>query len=939
MNKLTCALLTFFLLSTDTVCFSQTLSYKYLIEIGKDSFEKGKTQDALHYFTLARTVAPFAPEAQEYIDLIRRKEPVRSKFQDVSPDTARGNQEQTQLAPTDPHRARETQISRALDAFLESPEASLTYIDERAIKEALPSPKLALITQDQTVTRHEKPKNVITLSPDVKDKFPLTVTLSIEDYFVVKGDNISRVLVLDPTVASIEKKDAATVMVNGVKYGSSFVHVWDSQGRWTFEVSVVPTLAESEAQSRWQEAEAFTFWYNNDWRHYYRGSRFSTMTRQTLEFDQEVGMRGPTPYGDFDASLSWDKINKTEELNEYTIGLKNGNVAGFHDFTTRAFDFTLPFSDLTFPGNTLRGFMFASPAFNDTIEYAIIHGQQKSYFLSSVFTPALQAKDDAYIEGLRLGFFPRAKNSLYVNYARGYGKDRDVFLKEKVFSVQTAHKYDPLFVGSEFAYDESSAAGHLISQLRLPRLNLRMSLRDIEPNFVNITSRPPSMGEMGSLYEADWYVLDNVNLRSSLDVYRNRILFNPGDPDGLNYDLTEFLDITLPNRSSLNTSLYYNNDHQLSSPIRSLSAQSIYNKTVDIDVLGSHRLSSHVGYSFAQSINPLSPSSDYLRQGILTGFSLALTRDVSWYYNYNYSWLSELSSEVRTTPRVVETGLDISHMFNPQLMSNARFGYRREHNAEATHSFLSGENSFEGSVYLTYTPQPDVEFFCDGRVREVMPILPEVEEFTEADFRTGVRLTWESFFRWSPSTKITGLVFKDTNGNAKSDPGEQGVSGVKILIGPREVTSNAQGKFSTVVREKSVTAIAQASSIPQGYVFTTPNSVDIDTASGGKRVLNFGIGTQAGIYGIVFYDANGNNKFDAGDEPIERAGVTLDGNRTARTNSSGVYSFNGLASGTHTLSLDVNSLPIEYIPGVAVKKQIDVVESATANYNFPLQKK
>ena len=127
--------------------------------------------------------------------------------------------------------------------------------------------------------------------------------------------------------------------------------------------------------------------------------------------------------------------------------------------------------------------------------------------------------------------------------------------------------------------------------------------------------------------------------------------------------------------------------------------------------------------------------------------------------------------------------------------------------------------------------------------------------------------------------------------------------------------------------------------MPKGYVLTTPASFDLDTSTGQRQTINFGISPQSGIYGVVFYDSNGNNKLDREDITIPGVKMLFDGKKVAFTNSEGVYFFSSVPVGTHNLTLDVNSLPLEYLPKVPIKKEVNVSEGLTYTYHIPLQKK
>ena len=63
----------------------------------------------------------------------------------------------------------------------------------------------------------------------------------------------------------------------------------------------------------------------------------------------------------------------------------------------------------------------------------------------------------------------------------------------------------------------------------------------------------------------------------------------------------------------------------------------------------------------------------------------------------------------------------------------------------------------------------------------------------------------------------------------------------------------------------------------------------------------------------------------------------IEGLKDAKTNSEGVYFFENIPDGKHTIKIDINSIPIEYIPLVKLKTEIIVEEGTTYNFYIPLK--
>jgi uncharacterized protein (DUF2141 family) len=175
---------------------------------------------------------------------------------------------------------------------------------------------------------------------------------------------------------------------------------------------------------------------------------------------------------------------------------------------------------------------------------------------------------------------------------------------------------------------------------------------------------------------------------------------------------------------------------------------------------------------------------------------------------------------------------------------------------------------------------------------------------------------------------ITGTVFNDANGDGVQDDGELGISGVSVYIdatnvgvfksGDLETTTNSSGVYSFTGLAAGTYIVRQI--IPTNDKQTAPtngfgNHVTL-TANQAATGANFGDEsttvvtppTGGSITGTVFNDANGDGVQDNGEVGIAgvsvyidatNAGVFKTGDLETTTNSSGVYSFTGLAAGTY----------------------------------------
>ena len=165
---------------------------------------------------------------------------------------------------------------------------------------------------------------------------------------------------------------------------------------------------------------------------------------------------------------------------------------------------------------------------------------------------------------------------------------------------------------------------------------------------------------------------------------------------------------------------------------------------------------------------------------------------------------------------------------------------------------------------------------------------------------------------------ITGLKFNDANGNGAQDAGESGVAGVTINLLAASggalvatTTTGADGSFTFTAVAAGDYQVAEV--VPEGSVQTLPGGsgmVPVTVAAGetASGVLFGNRSTTTGtISGFIFYDLNKNRIQDNGEQPFPDVTVRLKDASgtvvaTAVTDSTGHFTFSGVAPGDYTLS-------------------------------------
>lgn len=783
-------------------------------------------------------------------------------------------------------------------------------------------------------------ENVLQMDSDLWSRQPGTV-LEIEfgQSLELRGRQIKRFLAFSPEMVEADRKDKDSIVVTAARRGSTLFHVWDETGRWVFNIKGVIPVATSTAKQQLEDdlvkhVQPFRVSYSNNWNSFYSGDRLQDLNRRTINFTQWIGVFGPTPYGYFDASGNWFKFADATKNTGKTIGLSNANFGPFRDFSIRGYDASKRFSNLSLPGRSFRGILFEAFGFDRNLKYTFLRGQDRAVF-SQVSEGVVEVRK-SYIEGGRITLFPDKKTQYSINYARGFGEERARFLKSKIFSFEAKNQFGPIDTHFEHADDEEDTARLFLTEFRQDDLSLRVNLRDIEPGFTTITSRPSGRGEVGGNIIFD-YTPGDYQFSSNVDIYRDREFSNPDNDNGLNYDLGAVFGMPLSETLRWNSSAFYTDTPQLISPRENLRLNTTLSKS--FEMFNKHTLSTFFTASYQMSRFEFSPSSEYDRYGVSVGVRFPIYKNLSAFANYDYNWVDVTETGQKTNPHVFYTGINYNQNIGNKVSTRVSVTFRDEENTDQPFSFLSGTDTLRANIGVSYRPTNDVEIFLDGSVRNVWTENPSEAAFNDADLRMGVRASWDTVFRWDPSATIRGTVYKDMNKNSKRDPDEPGIEGIEILLGRKSVKSGRDGRYKGRVRAKSIKMGVNYDSVPKGFSLMSNLKKEIEIKQGEKYNIDFGFITRSGIYGVVFHDSNGNQKYDDGEQAIARARIKLDGKEIAESDFEGVYKFYDVPEGEHTVVIDVNSLPIEYLPTIRIKNKFFLKEGTTHTLHVPLKKK
>lgn len=904
--------------------FAYSQIAEFLCEIGIKLYQQGKYTEALHEFEKALIAQPNYKPALSYIQMIeaqlKPKEVEKVIPIPISPPTYK---------PPLPSK------SEAVKELLDFIELQKAMVKEK-IKPPKPEPRL-IIPEERKIP----PPKVMILDESLKK---ITVPLEIEQQksIILKGKNIQRFLVTEPEVILVERRSSDELLLTGNKIGYTYLHIWDEVGRWTLEFLCTlpkpegPTLEE---QMRLEEIrqEAFRIRYSLDWHSYEEGRRLDNLNQRYYLWDHHLSLTGATPYGDVDSTAIVKSSKQSTDLTYFTLGLTEGRFGPFKDFSLRGFDFYPRFINMATGGiSTLRGVMLSSEAFNKRIDYTAFWGREGGGRYGNL-SPGLQETIDSFINGFDINYSPKQGFNYGFSILHGYGDERPFNLRDYVYDARASWHWRGWGYNYELGYDTKSLVHIFSGSYVIPKLKFAYELRDIDPDFLNIVGNVWRSGELGALFNLDLEPHEQLSLSSHLNLYRDRNFPASDNLRRFNQDFDFISYYRINPNATLRLDYTLQNDLGRLSQDRYQSAGLGLSKAFNLirNINSFINLRHHERKSFSN------PASNYTNENLSTGIRFSLIGNLYYFLNKEWNWLEARYTGERSKPEALETGFDLSgQIARTPFYPHLRFVYRDEEDTVSNFSYLSGEDYIEGYAELSYRPTTDSEIYCASRVRNVWAENPTVNKRIEADFNLGMRYLWNTGLRWETTASIEGYVFKDLNSDGLRQKDEAPVEGVRIWLGKnRSATTDIFGHYRfPKVKGKKVYLTLDTSTLPPGFVLTVPQRQEVTIVQSKPIQVNFGIVSRTEISGIVFYDANDDNEFNLQDQPIKGVVLTLEDGTKAITGIDGRFSFRNASVGKHLLSLDLKSLPLDYLPKIPITNEIILSEGLTYIYNIPLKK-
>lgn len=911
-----------FLFSLIPDIYASSAMPKFLCEIGLKFYRQGRYDEALQEFKKALMVEPDYEPAIRYIQIIEQKGSREAEKKEIVPTTV-----PITFKPTS------TTTSGAIKEILDLIEIQQEMIQEEKL---LPAGIISPLTKP---AEKKYPPKILVLDESIKT-IPQPIELEQGKEIILQVRNLQKFLVTYPNVLLVTKNQTGDLLIVGQETGYADLVVWDENGRNLLDFLVIPPkpegpLYEDILKKELEREEGFSLHYSMGWSSFEKGRRLDELERQSYSYRHNLMLKGSTPYGNLDSSITVQSLRTTRDLTYATIGLVGGQFGPFSKFNLRGIDFSPYFSNLVFSGSSLRGVMLESPAFDAKLRYITFWGREGGGRYGAL-SPGLTKIKHHFLDGFNLSYQPTKEQVYETSVIHGWGRDRPADLYAYGYDASLKYLFDKWNIGYELGFDSETTGSLLNAGFKLPKGNFAFEFRDIDKKFQSMAGLGNRAGEIGSIINFDYEFTDKLSTLDQLSVYKDRLNPSRENRNRLNIDNDWGLNYSIDDTSSLRMDYGIQNDLGKLSEYRYNTAGVTYSKSIDLI----KKINTYSGFRYLDARYMTYHPQDYTNRKAIAGLSFNIIDNFNFSLSKEYNWLDAVFTSDRSNPEVMEANLDWSgEIGRSNLFGSWRLSYRDEENADSTVSYLSGQDYVDNFAEIAYRPNKDTELFCSNRVRNIWQEKEGVNKEMEVEFNAGMRYIWDTGFRWESVGSVDVYVFKDVNLDGLRQRDEAPVEGIKIYVGKNkyEVTDIFGYCRFKKVKAKNAYVTLDDKSIPRGHVLTTPITQMVRIISRKAAVINFGLAAHTEMSGIVFVDKNNNGKFDAGEITVPSVILVLENGKTAKTDTHGYYSFYNISAGAHTIMLQLESLPFQYLPLIPIKKEVVIYEGVTYNYDLPLK--
>ena len=780
----------------------------------------------------------------------------------------------------------------------------------------------------------------------------VTEVLSFEEgtAITVTRPGVNSWLVMDPAIVQVTRSGANELTLAGQHVGRTLLHVWHPGGRETWRVTVTFHRAllppgwieevEAREQGRFRPLHVD---YQVSYDYIRTGPRWSQTNQATTTHTIEhLALAADSPYGRLSNQWEWQRFDTHHQLALWQMALHDGRIGPWHNFDVVGGDMMAAFSPLTYPSGRLRGVYWRQRNVVSDWMLEGLWGQQSrgSNFFGTVL-PQFTELREAYLTGfnLRGERLSRLPVSWRTSFLRGYGAARnnasespwasDLELKTSWWQTWEARTIAGVSDG-EVAYRASFGN-------RAEPWDWRVEWRDIEPQYLTVTGPVSQRGERGLALTSAYHPSAMLSWAGGVDFYRDRLFPNLAEPEELNMDWRTGTSWTLPTRTGWTTDaarLYHPGE---AFPQDDFTLGTLLRQPFTFV----RPMTVYTGYRYRSNRTVNTPSLSYRSHTLSAGWSVTLTPHLEGSFTYDVSRLNEAGSDDIQYPLRTMTSLAYHRAFQwvgPWTVSG-RVAYEDESDAQAVRSFLAGQDRLLIESAVTFQPVEGMEWFAEGGWEWLNPeARTTTKQQVSLELMAGMRHQFDTPWRWEPRIVVEGAIFHDINGDGVRQAEEPGVPNVAVQVGERETRTDQTGQFHLRRRASGRLLVSvDAATLPTGYIATTALPVVIETLEPQRQTLLVGVTLRTTVRGRLFEDVDGSGTFTAADHPLGHVRLWLDEVAPTKTDGTGWFFFHDVPAGIHVVTLDVQSLPLIYLPTTEVVQGIATNESdRTAEVEFPV---
>lgn len=801
----------------------------------------------------------------------------------------------------------------------------------------------------------------------------------------------AQVLILNPLSVGVHSVTDKSAELSGLQVGSSLVHIIDQAGRRTIKVEVTELLSiEKELVKRAENVRreslgypqrSLKFLYNAYHENSEQGIVLSLPRMREQDRIRTHEMQGsfsiPQGLVPADEFLVGDQTqfvgdgylesfrNKalTKEVDQprnLAFALRNLSPWGFGEMDVVGVDNYMTFSRFTVPGKRIRGIgIFPSESRlrigkKGRLDPFFYDGQERDGGNTLDGRAGSQNRGPRnHIRGVKFDYYLWDTGKVYAIGTHRYGVKGAEFRSNNVLS--TGFDWDikkTLRLQGEFARNGPQSAVEFLSDLYLFKLlSVREHVWRVGKLYRSVVGNLGRQGQTGWENEVRldlpfWEKAVWVGFKNS--ILRDRNAVNPDNIEEINTNYGLNTGIRLPFGFSLGGGYDYGDLSGGAFP----HVTNGYNVFLGKEIQVNHPLLSRISF-FGRDRrsewdkSKFRPGFDAVLREVSLGGNATLWRGIGVNVTWSQAVLKEFEPEQQPGtiyPRDLTVGVGYSHSFQKiPVTAGVSFRYVNDRNTlQRTHLPFSDRDSMDGSGFFIFRLAEGKELFTNWSVRHSKRESAQVgqEGLVDVFLRAGFRTDWDTGFVLPRSLKVSGSVFVDANLNGIREIDEPGVEGVlvRMIDGPKSKTNNQGFYLIKGVKEGERVIQVDANEIPQGYFFTTPNSVPLFLMPGERVEVDFGIATQVEVRGRVFHDINENKVFDKDiDQPIEKVMMVIDTGQTAYTELSGFYSIKRVEPGSRTARVGIATLPSGYQTLAPVKKDFTSQPGDLIHFDIPLK--